>query len=460
MKTYDSIIIGAGQAGPSLAATLASKGEKVALVERKWLGGTCVNEGCTPTKTMIASARVAHVLKRAAEYGIMSNGDFIVDMKKVKARKDAIVKKSNTKLENWLNGIPNVTIYRYHARFLDNHTLKVGENVLTAPKIFINTGARARLLEGAQEALYFTSRDILNVDFVPEHLIIVGGSYIGLEFAQMYRRFGSEVTVIEMGPRLILREDPDTSLEVQNILEKEGIKFRFNAECIRITKKGKEIVVNVECDEGSPTVIGSHALVAIGRVPNTEDLGVENTSLLLDQRGYIKVNDVLKTNVEGIWALGDVNGRGAFTHTSYNDFEVVADQLTGEKKRSITDRILCYALYTDPPLGRVGMTVAQALQKGHNILKGYRPFSKIARAVEKGEDQGFMQVIVDADTKEILGATILGIGADEIVHLLLNAIRTHIPYTIIKETVHIHPTVSELIPTMLGELKLHNNKHS
>ncbi len=457
MKEYDSIIIGAGQAGPSLAAMLASKGEQVALIERKWLGGTCVNDGCTPTKTLIASARAAHMVKRSSDFGIGIDGNFHVDMKKVKDRKDIIVKKYNQGLEKWLKGISNLDLYLGHAMFLDNETVEVGTETLKASKIFINAGSGTRPLKGAEGAGYFTHSEMLNLDFIPEHLLVIGGSYIGLEFAQMYRRFGSEVTVIERGSRLISREDEQTSIEIKNVLEEEGINFRFEADCIKLSKENVGITANLKCNEGNPNVSGSHALVAIGRTPNTSTLGIENTDLNLSNQGYIIVDDHLKTNVAGIWALGDINGRGGFTHTTYNDFEIVANQLFGDGQRAISDRTLCYALFTDPPLARAGMTESQALKTGRKILKGYRPFSKIARAVEKSEDAGFMQVLVDGDTEEILGAAILGVGGDEVIHALIVAMNAGLSYKEIGNSTHIHPTVSELIPTMLGELQLLNN---
>ncbi|MFS4493471.1 FAD-containing oxidoreductase [Maribacter sp. 2308TA10-17] len=457
MRNYDSIIIGAGQAGPSLAATLTSKGEKVALIERKWFGGTCVNDGCTPTKTLIASARAAHMVKRSGDFGINVDGDFQVDMKKVMARKDAIVKNYNQGLEKWLRGISNLDLYLGHAMFVDNKTVEVGEEVLKAPKIFINAGNSTRQLRGSEEAGYFTHSEMLNLDFIPEHLLVIGGSYIGLEFAQMYRRFGSKVTVIERGSRVVSREDEQTSLEIQKVLEQEGIDFRFDADCIALSKENENFVANLSCKKGSPTVSGSHALVAIGRTPNTTNLGIENTDLSLNNQGYIIVDDHLKTNVDGIWALGDINGRGGFTHTTYNDFEIVANQLFGDGERSISDRTLCYALFTDPPLARAGMTELQASETGRKILKGYRPFSKVARAVEKSEDAGFMQVLVDGDTEEILGATILGVGGDEVIHALIVAMNAGLSYKKIQNSTHIHPTVSELIPTMLGELELLDN---
>lgn len=453
MKKYNSIIIGAGQTGPSLSAQLAAQGEKVAIVERKLFGGTCVNNGCTPTKTLIASARAAHIARRGAYFGVMINGPVLVDMKKVKERKDQVVRQSSTGVENWLKNTPNLDVYEAHARFEDAKTLQVGDERITGEKIFINVGGRARVLDDVKEARYFTNSTIMDVDFVPEHLVIVGGSYIGLEFGQMYRRFGSEVTVIEMGDRVVSREDEDVSEAIREILENEGINLRLKAECIKATQHGDEVEVDVICKEGPPKVRGSHLLVAVGREPNTHDLGLNKAGVDMDERGFIIVDDHLKTNVPGIWALGDCNGKGAFTHTAYNDFEIVLDHLYGSGKRKVSDRIPCYALYTDPPLARIGMSEGEARGSGKNVLIGSRTMKRVSRAREKGEDQGFMKVLVDAGTQQILGATILGIEGDEIIHSLLDIMYARAPYTIIQNAVHVHPTVSELIPTMLGELQ-------
>ena len=453
--TYDAIIIGTGQAGPSLAVRLASTGMKVAIIERKRFGGTCVNTGCIPTKTLVASARAAHVARHAGEYGVRIDSSIDVDMKKVKERKDAVVRGSNEGVEKWLKSTEKLTVYQGHARFEDTYQVRVGDKLLEANKIFINVGGRAATppLPGLDQVSYFTNSTIMEVDFLPEHLIVVGGSYVGLEFAQMYRRFGSGVTVVEMGPRLIQREDEDVSEAIRTILENDGINMRLNAECIALDKRGDKLAVNVDCTSGDKTIIGSHALLALGRVPNTEDLGLETTSIVVDQRGYIKVDDQLRTNVSGIYALGDCNGRGAFTHTSYNDYEIVAANLLDGDQRRVSDRITAYALYIDPPLGRAGLTEAEVRKSGRKALIGKRPMERVGRAVEKGETQGFMKVLVDAETKEILGAALLGIECDEVIHSILDVMYAKAPYTVIQRAMHIHPTVTELIPTMLGELK-------
>ena len=452
---YDAIIIGTGQAGPSLAGRLAGAGMKVAVIERKRFGGTCVNNGCIPTKTLIASARAAHVARRAGEYGVMIDGSITVDMKKVKARKDAVVRRSNEGLEQWLRGTENVTIYQGHGRFEDAHQVRVGDELLEADRIFINVGGRAATpsLPGHDQISYFNNSTMMEVDFVPEHLIVIGGSYIGLEFAQMYRRFGSAVTIVEMAPRLIQREDVDVSQAIGAILEAEGINLRLSAQCIALENRGDKVAVNVDCSAGDKTVVGSHLLLAMGRVPNTGDLGLKNAGVTVDQRGYIEVDDQLRTNVPGIYALGDCNGRGAFTHTAYNDYEIVAANLLDGDPRRVSDRITAYALYIDPPLGRAGMTEAEVRKTGRKALLGKRPMTRVGRAVEKGETQGFMKVLIDAETKAILGASLLGIECDEVIHSILDVMYAKAPYTVIQRAMHIHPTVTELIPTMLGELK-------
>jgi len=450
---YDVIIVGTGQAGPSLAGRLAGAGMKVAIVERGLFGGTCVNTGCIPTKTLVASARAAHVARRAAEYGVMLDGSVTVDMKKVKARKDEVAGASNRGVEKWVKGMESATVYEGHARFEGSRQLQVGEDRLEADRIFINVGGRAFVPPGFDGVDVLTNSGMVDVDFLPEHLVIVGGSYIGLEFGQMYRRFGSKVTIIEKGPRLIFREDEDVSQAVTEILENEGIHVRLNADCIRGEARGKGVALQVDCATGDKEVEGSHVLLAVGRKPNTDDLGLDEAGVDVDERGYIRVDDELKTNVEGIWALGDCNGRGAFTHTSYNDFEIVASNLLDGETRRVSDRIVTYGLFIDPPLGRAGLTEAQVRKSGRKALMATRSMKRVSRAKEKGETQGFMKILVDAESKEILGASILGIGGDEVIHSILDVMYSRQPYTVIQRAVHIHPTVSELVPTMLGDLK-------
>lgn len=453
--TYDAIIIGTGQAGPSLAVRLARSGMKAAIIERKRFGGTCVNNGCIPTKTLVASARAAHIARRGGEYGVTIDSSVAVDMKKVKERKDAVVRRFNEGLEKWLKNTQNLTVHEGHARFEDTHQVRVGDELLEADKIFINVGGRAFVppLPGLDQVSYLNNSTMMDVDFLPEHLIVIGGSYVGLEFAQMYRRFGSEVTIVEMAPRLIRREDEDVSEAIKSILESEGIHIRLSAECISLQKRPGQVAVNVDCTSGDRTIIGSHALLAVGRVPNTDDLGLEKAGVAVDRRGYIKVDDQLRSNVPGIYALGDCNGQGAFTHTAYNDYEIVAARLLDGDHRSVSDRITAYALYIDPPLGRAGMTEAEVRKSGRKALIGKRPMTSVGRAVEKGETQGFMKVLLDAETKRILGASLLGIECDEVIHSILDVMYTKAPYSVIQRAMHIHPTVTELIPTMLGELQ-------
>jgi pyruvate/2-oxoglutarate dehydrogenase complex dihydrolipoamide dehydrogenase (E3) component len=455
-ESFDAIVIGTGQAGPALAVRLAGAGRKVAIVERKHFGGTCVNNGCIPTKTLIASARAAWAARNGAAYGVAIDGPIRVDMPKVKSRKDDVVAQSTSGVENWLRGTPGVTVIKGQARFASATVVQVGDRELTAPQIYINTGGRPSVpaaIQGLDQVAYLTSSSMMYVDYLPEHLIIIGGSYIGLEFAQMYRRFGSRVTVVEMASRLIAREDEAVSNTIREILEHEGITVRLKATCIGAAKHPDGIAVNVSCDEEPRTIIGSHVLLAVGRVPNTDDLGLDRAGVAMDARGFIIVNDELETNVPGIYALGDVNGRGAFTHTSYNDYEIVAANLLDGDKRRVSDRFPVYALFTDPPLARAGMTEREARASGKRVLSGKRAMARVGRARERGETQGFMQVLVDADTKQVLGAALLGIEADESIHCIIDIMNAKAPYTAITRAVHIHPTVSELIPTVLEGLE-------
>ena len=452
---FDAIIIGAGQAGPSLAVRLAKSGRKTAIVERKLLGGTCVNVGCIPTKTLIASARVAYMARRARDYGLDLQGEVRVDMRRVKARKDAVVQASLDSLAKLLRETANLTVMHGHARFEDPHRIRVEGQLLEAPQIFLDVGGRAAIpdVTGLDDVEYFTNSSMMDVDFVPEHLVIVGGSYIGLEFAQMYRRFGSRVTVVEMGPRLIGREDEEVSAEVQAILEREGIEFRLNSKCLSVAPDGDAVRVGTDCEGRAEHVIGSHLLLATGRAPNTSDLGLERAGVATDKRGNIVVDDALRTNVEGIWALGEANGRGAFTHTSYNDYEIVAANVLDGEQRSVTERIPIYALFIDPPLARVGMSETEVRKSGRAALVGKMPMTRVGRARERGETLGFMKMLVDSETRHILGATLLGIEGDEVIHSIADLMYAKAPYTVMQRAVHTHPTVSELLPTLLGTLE-------
>lgn len=454
-ETYDAIIIGTGQAGPSLARRLSHAGMSVAVVERHLFGGTCVNTGCTPTKAMVASAYAAHVVRRARDFGVSVDGAVRVDMKRVKARKDAITERSRVGVENMLRGLRKCDVYTSHARFRGRHEVVVGDHVLTADRVFINVGSRAAVpsMPGLERVPFLTNSSMMNLDTVPPHLVIVGGSYVGLEFGQMFRRFGSEVTIIEMGSRLAAREDGDISSAIQEVLTSEAIAVRLNARCVRVSGSPGAVTAHVECEDGGPSIEGTHLLLAVGRQPNTDDLGLEAAGVSCDERGFITVNDRLETNVENVWALGDCNGRGAFTHTSYNDFEIVASNLLDGANRTVNDRIPAYALYIDPPLGRAGMTETEARHQGRTVRVGKFPMTRVARAIEKGETNGVMKIVVDEHSQEILGAAVFGTGGDEAIHCVLDSMYAKAAYTVLQRAMHIHPTVSELIPTMLGELK-------
>ena len=454
-RRFDALILGAGQAGPPLASRLTKAGMTVAMVERKLFGGTCVNTGCIPTKTLVASAHAAHLARRGGDFGVSTGGGVSVDMKVVKARKDSISGKSREGVETMLRTMDKCTVFHEAARFLSSNEMQVGGEVLTAEKIFINVGGRAAIpeLPGLRDVHVLTNTTMLELDTLPEHLVVVGGSYIGLEFAQMYRRFGSRVTVVERGKHLVAHEDEDVSAAVKEILEKEGITIRTDSECIHFKPHAAGVLVGTSCTVGEPDVVGSHVLLAVGRRPNTDDLGLDRAGVAMDEKGYITVDDELRTNVPGIWAMGDCNGRGAFTHTSYNDYEIVAANLLDGELRRVCDRILAHAMYIDPPLAQVGLTEKEVRTLGTRALIGSRLMSKVGRAVEKGETEGFMKVLVDAETKKILGATILGTGGDEAIHCILDTMYAGAPYTTLTHAMHIHPTVSELIPTMLESLE-------
>ncbi len=454
MRTFDAIIIGAGQAGPSLAGRLTAAGKKVALIERKLVGGTCVNTGCMPTKAMVASAYAAHLARRGAEYGVVT-GDISIDFAKVMARKDKVRFDARKGNEDWLEGMEGLTFIRGHARFESPTEIRVGEELLSAKQVFLNVGGRAVVPDfpGVGDVPYLDNVSMMELTDVPKHLVVIGGSYIGLEFAQMFRRFGSQVTVVEKGPRLIAREDEDVSAAVRDILEREGIHIRTGAECIRFLRQDDGVGVGVDCTAGPPEIVGSHILLATGRRPNTDDLGLDEAGVAVDKRGYVTVDERLETNVPGIFAMGDCNGRGAFTHTAYNDFEIVAANLLDNEPRKVSDRIQTYALYIDPPLGRAGMSETEARKTGRKLLIGTRPMTRVGRAKEKGETLGFMKVIADAETKEILGASLLGTGCDEAVQSILDVMYAGKPYTTITHAVHIHPTVAELIPTVFGDMQ-------
>ena len=455
MPSHDAIVIGTGQSGPALARRLVAAGQNVAVIERKFFGGTCVNTGCTPTKTLVASAYAAYLARRAGDYGVTIGGPVGVDMQAVKARKDAIAGASRQGVERSLKTLKGCTVYEGHARFIADKKVAVNGFELDADRIFINVGGRASIppIAGLDQVPYFTNSSIMDVDFLPSHLIILGGSYIGLEFAQVYRRFGSEVTVIELAPRLIAREDEDVSRAVAQFLKEEGIDVRVDSEVVGVEKQGNSIAVKIELAGKISQVVGTHVLAAIGRRPNTDDLGLDKVGIATDPHGYIQVDDQLRTNVPGIWAMGDCNGRGAFTHTSWNDFEIVAANILDNEQRRISDRITAYALYTDPPLGRVGLTEAEVRKTGKPALISTMAMEDVSRAYEKGETKGFMKILVDRDSKQILGASLLGLAGDEVIHCIIDLMYAKAPYTVMQRAMHIHPTVSEFMPTMMGALR-------
>jgi len=451
---FDAILIGTGQANPALAARLDAAGMRVAVIERKQFGGTCVNTGCMPTKTMVASAYAAHLARRAADYGVSIGGDISVDMRRVHERAQAVATNSRGGVERWMRGLKHGQVFQGHGRFLSSDTVAVGEEQLTAPRIFIDVGGRALVppLPGLDRVPYLTNSSIMEVDYLPEHLLIVGGSYVSLEFAQMFRRFGSRVTVIERSAQLLPREDPEVATAVREILAAEGVVFETGADCLEVEGSLGHIVVSASCGTSWRRFEGSHLLLAVGRQPNTDDLGLEQAGVVRDQRGFIGVDEQCRSNVPGIWALGECNGRGAFTHTAYNDYEIVAASLLNEPPRNLSDRIPCYALFIDPPLARIGLTETEARKKGHRLLIGTRPMTRVGRAVERGETLGFIKIMVDADSEKLLGASILGISGDEAIHCLLDVMYAGASYKTVARAVHIHPTVAELLPTILQDL--------
>jgi pyruvate/2-oxoglutarate dehydrogenase complex dihydrolipoamide dehydrogenase (E3) component len=461
LESFDAIVVGAGQAGPAIAARCSREGLRTAVIERGAFGGTCVNVGCVPTKTLVASARAAHMARRGGEFGF-DVGTVRVDMARVRARKDGIVARSREGVEAWMRGLANTEVIVGNAGFVAPRTLEVGSRQLTAPRIFLNVGARAAppSLPGLNDVPVLDNVSVMQLDTVPEHLVIVGGSYIGLEFAQMMRRFGAEVTVVERSARVLPREDEDVSEGVRAILEAEGVRFELGSECISLATtpaptqgQGTRITVSAACGSERPRIVGSHVLVATGRRPNTEGLGLEAAGIGTDERGHIVVDDQCRTGAEGVWAVGDCNGRGAFTHTSWNDHEIVVANLFDADPRRISERIPCYALFIDPALGRIGITDHEARSSGRRLLRAKMPMQRVGRAREAGETQGFMKVLVDADSRLLLGAAILGLNGDEVVHGLLDVMAARQPFTAISRTMHIHPTVSELVPTLLQQLQ-------
>lgn len=453
-ELFDAIIVGAGQAGPAIAARCSREGLRTVVIERGHFGGTCVNVGCVPTKTLVASARAMHLARRGAEFGFAS-GPVQVDMARVMARKDGIVGASRQGVEAWMHGLKHTEVILGEARFVAPATLEVAGRRLSAPRIFLNVGGRSVRpdMPGIDSVPTLDNVSVMQLQQVPEHLVIIGGSYIGLEFAQIMRRFGAEVTVVERSAQLLPREDPDVSDAIRGILENEGVRFAMGSDCLSLAPDGDRIRVGLACGDGRPSIVGSHLLLAVGRRPNTEGLGLASAGIQTDARGFITVDEQCRTSAEGVWAVGDCNGRGAFTHTSWNDHEIVVANVFDQDPRHISDRFTCYALFTDPPLGRVGLTEAEAVKTGRKLLRAKMPMQRVGRAREAGETQGFMKVLVDAESQRVLGAAILGLNGDEVVHGLLDLMVAKQPYTAISRSVPIHPTVSELLPTLLQQLK-------
>ncbi|MBT9465262.1 FAD-containing oxidoreductase [Hydrogenophaga sp.] len=453
-EVFDAIVVGAGQAGPALAARCAREGLRTAVIERHHFGGTCVNVGCVPTKTLVASARAVRQAQRGAEYGF-DTGDIRVNMARVKARKEGIVLHSRQAVEAWMRGLAHTEVITVEARFVAPATLQVNGRQLTAPRIFLNVGGRSVRpdLQGIDDVPTLDNVSIMELATVPEHLVIVGGSYIGLEFAQMMRRFGAQVTVVERSARLLPREDADVSDGIREILQAEGVRFELEAECLSLAPNAGRITVGAQCANERAPIVASHVLLAVGRRPNTDGLGLEHAGIRMDAKGCIEVDDQCRTSAAGVWAVGDCNGRGAFTHTAWNDHEIVVANLFDTDPRRISDRIPCYALFIDPALGRMGMSETEARASGRRVLMGKMTMQKVGRAREAGETQGFMKVLVDADTRLLLGAAILGLNGDEVVHSLLDQMAAGQACDLMARTVHIHPTVSELLPTLLQQLK-------
>jgi pyruvate/2-oxoglutarate dehydrogenase complex dihydrolipoamide dehydrogenase (E3) component len=449
MKKFDSIVIGSGQAGTPLVFKLANAGQKVAFIEEKHLGGTCLNDGCTPTKAYVASARRMWDAQNGDALGIYIPEGAKVDMKKVKARKDALIKKSVDGIADGLEKNENISFFEGTAEFLGYKEVQINKERVTAENIYINVGARAKVTNEFKDVDFLTNTSILELEEVPEHLVVIGASYIGLEFGQMFKRFGSKVTIIEQGDQIIHHEDKEVSDTIQKFMKEEGVDFRLDSKCIGAWQDQKGIHVSLNCGNVKEVIKASHLLLAIGRTSNADKLNLEKTGVKIDEHSFIKVNDYLETNVPGIFALGDCNGKGAFTHTAYNDYEIVAQNKFDGKDRKVSDRIVTYGLFVDPPLGRVGMTEKQAEDLGYSVKVARQNMDRVSRAKEKAETNGFMSVIIDTDTDKILGASVLGVGGDEIISSFINIMYANQPYTVIRDSIHPHPTVSELIPTML-----------
>lgn len=451
MRHFQHAILGTGQATGTLLGALLPTGESIAVIEGDRVGGTCVNTGCTPTKALVASAKVAHMMRRAPEYGVEPHG-IEINFEAIRARMNAI--RDNTGMVSWISSAESVSLIEEWGRFEGPRQIRVGDESITSDRIYINAGARPRVpkIPGLETVPWLDQSRLLDLTEVPEHLIILGGSYIALEFSQIFRRFGASVTVIEQGSRLVFREDADVAESIKDILELEGIEFCLDSKVVEVAPDGAGVAVTIAQGGDERLLIGSHLLVAVGRVPNSDRLNAEAAGIQLDKRGFIQVDDFCRTTAEGVFAVGDINGHGAFTHTSVNDAEIVLD-LTRGGTRKLSDRIPVYALFIDPALGRVGMTEGEAVAKGHKVLKATRPMSRINRAKEMGETLGFVKLLVDGDTDRILGAAILGAGGDEIINMFAAYMYSGRPCKEYRKSVLVHPTISELMPWILDALE-------
>lgn len=447
MERFDAIVMGAGQAGPGVAAALVADGQRVAMTEVDRLGGTCLNHGCRPTKALRASARIAHLARRAGEYGVRT-GEVTVEFPAVMRRMHDMIDDMRAGLEDWLSGEDRITVFGGPSVFDGTgggiHRVRAEGNVLASDRVYIDVGARAAVppIDGLGDVDFMTEVELLALDTLPSHLIVIGAGYVGLEFGQMFRRFGADVTVLA-GGGVAAKEDPDVSAALADILRSEGVRI-VDARAGWARQDGDTIVVGA----GGGEISGSHLLVATGRAPNGDRIGADAVGLALDERGYVEINGRYETSVPGIWALGDVNGHGAFTHTAYHDTAILLDE-----SRTVDGRITAYAMFTDPPLGRVGMTAGQARDSGRSVLEATLPMSSVSRAVLDSETEGLMRILVDADTEEFLGATFLGMHGDDLAQVVGHAMQAGVRYPQIRDALPIHPTVAEFIPSLLGSLE-------
>ncbi|HEX4542486.1 MAG TPA: mercuric reductase [Candidatus Acidoferrum sp.] len=451
---YDAIIVGSGQGGNPLAFRLADLGWPIALIEEKNLGGTCINVGCTPTKTMVHRAQVAHYARNGSRWGVNA-ANVTVDLAKIVAQKDEVVLSFRGGQQRRVDERKNLRLYRGHARFVGPHQLKIGDDLLESEKIFIDVGGRPNIpaIAGLSDVPFLTNESLMQLTAVPEHLLILGGGYIGLEFGQMFRRYGSRVTVIHRGRQIVPLEDLEIAAELQKALEAEGLQFVLNARTEQVRQKNGAITLSCKISTSESAVTGSHLLVATGRIPNTGDLGLDKAGIGLNKDGSIKVNNKLETSVPGVWALGDCKGGPAFTHISYNDFQIVYGNLVEGKSLSIENRIVPYCVFTDPQLGGVGLTEKEGRARGYKLKIGKCPMANVARAIERGETAGLMKIVVDASNDRILGASILASEGGELVQILGAVMLANQPYTLLKGAVYIHPTLAEGFFALMEDVK-------